>query len=93
LAKRNSRKPSIQGIVIPSRWDDQGTVTEVTIQTFDEKAYVVERNKKGNELLNFIRKQVEISGKIRERLDGNTLISVQHFNVIDDHIQDHATPT
>ena len=90
MVKHKSQIPRIQGIVIPAKWDEKGTVTEVTIQTFDERAYLVERTKKGNELLNFIRKQVEVSGKIRKRLDGNTLINVQRFNLIDDQIQNHS---
>jgi len=94
VVKKNKRKkkPTVRGIIIPTKWDETGTVTGVTIQAFDESAYLVEQTKKGNELLNFIRKQVEISGKIRKRLDGNTLINVQHFNIIDDQIQNHSVP-
>jgi len=92
LLKKRQNKPKtpyIEGIIIPAKWDDKGTVTGVTIQTFDEKVYLVEHTKTGDELLGFIRKKVKVSGKIRERLDGNTLINVHRFEIIDKELTNH----
>ena len=80
LARRKNQKASIRGIVIPSKWDEKGTVIEVTIQAFDEKVYVVEHTGVGDQLLGFIRRQVEVSGKFKPRLDGKTLVQVQSFS-------------
>ena len=82
MVKRKNRNLRIKGIVIPSKWDEKGAVTEVTIQAFDEKVYVVEPTALGEKLLGFIRKKVEVSGKIKPRLDGKTLVQVQSFNTL-----------
>jgi len=82
LAARKNQKLNIQGIVIPSKWDGKGTVTEVTIQTFDEKVYTVELTGKGEALLGFIRKKVEVSGKFRPQQDGKTLVQVHSFDTL-----------
>ena len=74
------------GIIIPAKWDDKGDITGVTIQTNDERVYLVEHNRTGDELLNFIRKKVEVRGRVRERLDGNTLISVQSYEIIAEEV-------
>jgi len=90
LAKRKNPKACIRGIVIPSKWDEKGTVTEVTIQAFDEKVYVVEHTGLGDELLGFIRRRVEVSGKFKPRLDGKTLVQVQSFCSLNEKSENSA---
>ena len=90
-SKKKSIKPQIKGIIIPAKWDEKGSVTGVTIHTFDEKVYFVEHTRTGDELLGFIRKKVEVNGKIRERLDGSTIINVKQFNIIDEDNTNTAT--
>lgn len=82
--KKRAGKSMIAGIIIPAKWDDNGKVTGVTIQTNDEKVYLVEQTKTGEELLRLIRQKVEVTGKIRERLDGSTLIRVHEYKTIDE---------
>ena len=69
----------ISGIVIPDQWDANGKVVTVAIHTKNEKVFLVEHTKIGNELLNLIHKEVEVTGKIRERLDGKTSIGVKSY--------------
>jgi hypothetical protein len=82
--KKRTGKSVIAGIIIPAKWDDTGKVTGVTIQTNDETVYLVERTKTGEELLGLIRQKVEATGKIRERLDGSTLINVHEYKTMDE---------
>ena len=81
--KKNSKKPVISGTVIPAQWDVNGKVITVTIQTNDEKVFLVEHTKIGNNLLNLIHKNVEVIGKIRERLDGKTCIGIKSYKILD----------
>jgi hypothetical protein len=81
--KKKSKKPVISGIVIPAQWDVNGKVITVTIQTNDEKVLLVEHTKIGNDLLNLIHKEVEVTGKIRERLDGKTCIGIKSYKIAD----------
>jgi hypothetical protein len=85
--KKRAGKSVIAGIIIPAKWDDNGKVTCVTIQTNDEKVYLVEQTKTGEELLRLIRQKVEVTGKIRERLDGSTLISVYTYKKIEEQFE------
>ena len=73
----------ISGIVIPSQWDANGKVLAVTIHANDEKVFLVERTKIGNDLLNLIHKKVEVTGKIRERFDGKTSIGNKSYKTAD----------
>ena len=77
--KKKSRKSIISGIVIPDQWDANGKVIAVTIHDNDEKVFLVEHTKIGNDLLNLIHKEVQVTGKIRERFDCKTSIGVKSY--------------
>ena len=79
--KRQSRFSAISGIVIPVQWDASGKVITVTIHTNDEKVFWVEHTKIGNELLNLGQAEVEVTGKIRERIDGKTSIGLKAYRL------------
>jgi len=85
MAKRGkSVETTISGIVIPIEWDDDdyGDATSVAIQTSDEEEYLVDKNKKGKELLAFIEEEVEVTGTLREDEDGNFIIKINEFSLI-----------
>jgi hypothetical protein len=79
--KRQSRFSVISGIVIPVQWDANGNVITVTIHTNDEKVFWVEHTKIGNALLNLGQAEVEVTGKIRERIDGKTSIGLKTYKL------------
>ena len=73
------RLPKIEGIIIPSNWDEEGNIRGVSLHTTDEKEYRVEYGRVGRELLAHIHDKVEATGKIRERLDGCLYINVRSY--------------
>ena len=79
--KKQSRFSVVSGIVIPVQWDADGKVITVNIHTNDEKIFWVEHTKIGNELLGLGQAQVEVTGKIRERIDGKTSIGIRTYKV------------
>ena len=81
--KRQSRFSVISGIVIPVQWDANGRVITVTIHTKDEKVFWIEHTKIGNELLTLGHAEVEVTGKIRERIDGKTSIGIKTYKIKD----------
>lgn len=83
--KKKSNLPLICGIIIPAQWDEDGNVIGVTIHTNDEKVYIVEHTKTGEELLNHINQKVEARGRVRERVDGSMLISVASYFSIENY--------
>jgi len=80
--KETSIENTISGIVIPIEWDDYDDSTRVAIQTSDEKEYLVDRNKKGKELLELIEEEVEATGVVREDGDSNYIIKVNEYSVL-----------
>ncbi len=82
--QQTSQKPQISGIVIAAKWNDKGDVTGITIQTHDEKVYLVEPDRIGYELLKFVRKTVTVCGKIREQEIGPALLRVQSYEILAD---------
>jgi hypothetical protein len=76
-------KRTVTGIIIPQQWDDNGKVTGVSIQAFDESEYIVRAYKRGKELRDFINRKVKVNGKVFERLDGKELIQVNQFEILE----------
>ena len=79
--KRKNKQGVLTGIVIPAQWDTNGRVITISIHTNDEKIFIVEHTKTGNDLFDFIHKEVKVTGKIRERIDGKTSISIKSFMI------------
>ena len=76
------RKNTIEGQVIPNKWDDSGKITGIAIRTHSGGLYLVAHNRMESELLNQLYVKVRIEGKIMQRLDGNKLIHVKNFRLI-----------
>lgn len=70
----------VKGVVIPMDWDDQGNVVRIAISSHDEQEYVVDRGRKGGELVAFIRNEVEVGGEVREE-DRRKVIKVKKYHV------------
>jgi len=85
--------PTIEGIVIPSSWDDNGNIKTVSLHTSDEKEYHVEYGGVGRELLAHIHHKVEATGNIHERLDGRLYISVRGYLTIEEQFEENAVQT
>jgi hypothetical protein len=79
--KRVRNKTSvIRGVVIPMDWDEHGNVVRIAISSHDENEYLVDKGGKGNELLAFIRKEVEVDGEVKEE-DHRKVIKVKKYHV------------
>jgi hypothetical protein len=77
-------KPKIEGIIIPSSWDEIGNIKGVSLHTPDEKEYRVEHGGVGRELLAHVHHRIKAAGKIRERIDGRLYISVRSYLAIEE---------
>lgn len=73
---------TIRGTIFPVKWDENDNVVRVVIDTPDQDGYLIDRNKKGKELLEYIRREVEVSGAIREDEDGNLIFKVKEYSLI-----------
>lgn len=77
------REETIVGFVVPSEWDSEDNVVSISITT-DDDDYVVEMNKLGEELFDFLDEDVEVTGTVREDKDGTKRIRVISYEVLED---------
>lgn len=82
---KNKSAPSlVMGIILPSRWNEQGKAARIAIHTDDQKEYQIDFSGAGKELLNLTYKKVAVQGKLREQLNGQAILSVRKFEIIND---------
>lgn len=85
MKKEKAKEQTITGIVIPAEWDDDDNVIQVAIQSEDYEEYLVENNEKGKELLAFIDYEVEVTGTVKERKDGEMMINVKRYEALGEY--------
>ena len=71
---------TIEGIVIPTNWDQKGNVIVAALFTYHEDEYFIDQDEKGGELLALIRKQVKVSGEVRQQ-GGKRIIKVKEYEL------------
>jgi hypothetical protein len=54
----------INGIIVPSEWNEKGEIQNIAIVTFDEDTFLIADNNKARVLMNSLRKTVTLSGKV-----------------------------
>jgi hypothetical protein len=79
MSRQKGRESTINGVILPDKWDDLDNVVGVAIETSDGEEYLVESNERANQLLAFVDDAVRATGVIRQRLDGSMTISVKSF--------------
>lgn len=82
MAGKKGRELTITGTVVPEDWDENDKVIRVGVKTSDYEEYVVEHNKSGKELSSLIDRRVRVKGRVRERLDGELIITVDSYELI-----------
>ena len=82
--KKNDAVSILQGIVLPSKWDKDGRVMRISLNTQDENEYIIDYSGKGKELLNHLRERIEVEGKILQRIGGAFYIKVNGYHCINE---------
>lgn len=82
--KKTPGSPPIKGIIMPSKWNEQGKPARIAIHTDDGKEYVIDYSGAGKELLDLIYKNVVVQGKLRQQLNGRSILCVRQYQIIND---------
>ena len=69
---------TVRGIVIPVDWDENGNALAVAISSPDEQVYFIELDKKGEKILELIRREIEVSGVVRKIVKDRNTITVRN---------------
>lgn len=80
--EKTSKEITISGFITPEQWDDEDNVIAIGISTDDED-YLIELNKLGEELFDFLDEDVEVTGFVREDKDGTKHITVTNYEILD----------
>ena len=78
---KSRNEVSVTGIVVPSEWDDDDNVIAVAISTDDED-YIVELNRLGAELFDFLDEDVEVRGILKKGMSGGKWIRVMDYEIL-----------
>lgn len=81
MALKKARSATLTGIVIPIEWNDDHDVVAAALATPDEREYRIGGNRKGQELLGHLQRQVEATGLLSEDEKGRTVITVRSYIV------------
>jgi len=74
---------TVQGIVVPSQWDEQGNVLAVGISMANERELLVLNDAPGRKLFRYIRQTVEVCGTLRKNMETGLkdAIKVRNFRL------------
>ena len=76
------REITITGYVTPVEWDTDDEVISVAIMTDDDE-FVVEGNRLGSELIEYLEKDVELTGLLTEESDGTKRILPMSYELLE----------
>lgn len=82
--KKSAGLLPITGIILPSKWNEQGKAARIAIHTDDQKEYQIDFSGPGRELLNLTYKKVAVQGKLREQLNGRAILCVRQYQILED---------
>lgn len=75
---------TLRGLLVPASWDERGKTTAATVSTYFEEDYLIDQNPLGEELLVFVRQRVKVIGFVREDQNGQKIITVKKYEILDD---------
>lgn len=80
MSHGDNKQITIRGLVVPSEWDDTGNVISISISTFNEDEYLIDKDSVSNKLLSYMREGVEVSGFVREE-EGIKKIKIKQYRI------------
>jgi hypothetical protein len=80
MSHGDHKQITIRGIIVPSEWDDTGNVTSISISTFNEDEYLVDKDSISKKLQYYMREGVEASGFVREE-EGIKRIKINRYRI------------
>lgn len=76
------RKIELTGVILPSRWDEEGNVIDIKFYAHGEKQYQISEGGKWDKLHKMLKKPVRVSGNLTETKEGQEALFVRKINII-----------
>jgi hypothetical protein len=74
-----NKTTTVSGLVIPTEWDDNGTIRGAAIFDREERQHVIQQDEIGRQLLTLIHEDVEVLATITREGKGQTILKVKNF--------------
>ena len=84
IKTKGSANAILHGVILPSLWNEEGEVMRISLNTQDEDEYIIYYSGRGKELLNHLRENIEIEGKVLQRIGGALYVKVNSYHIIND---------
>ncbi len=69
----------IKGVLLPVKWDENGSVQDIALYADDENEYIIVKNIKSKEMIHLLRQQVELYGTVQCK-NGKNIILVEDYS-------------
>ena len=76
------KEKKIQGTVFAAAWDDKNNVIQVVVDTPDQDGFLIDPKGKGKELLDCLRREVEVIGTLKEDHNGDFVVDVKEYRLV-----------
>ena len=63
----------LKGILIPASWDKKGNIVALAIATVNEEEYWIETKDRRQNLMQYLREEVEVMGVLKPGYRGKTI--------------------
>ena len=77
------KEVTLTGYIVPEEWDMNDNVIAIGLIT-EEDDYLIELNKIGEELFDFLDEDLEVTGTVREDKDGTKHITITGYEILRD---------
>ena len=71
----------IKGVLLPVKWDENGSVQDIALYADDENEYIIVKNIKSKEMIRMLRQQVELYGTVQCK-NGKNIIHVEEYSQV-----------
>jgi hypothetical protein len=76
------KEKKIHGTVFAAAWDDKNNVIQVVVDTPDQDEFLIDPKGKGKELLDCLRREVEVIGTLKEDPSGDFVVNVKEYRLV-----------
>ena len=85
------REQTVRGVLFPAKREINNQTVRLLIDTTEQDAYLIRPSKKGNELDDFVHREVEITGTVKETDEGDFIFEVKAYRLLGDIDQEKAS--
>ena len=84
------KEQTVRGVLFPAKREINNQTVRLLIDTTEQDAYLIRPNRKGKELDDFVHREVELTGTVKETDDGDYVFDVKAYRLLGEMDQEKA---